>query len=407
MCGGGGGAPPPPAPSAAEVQLQLSMLDMLSQGRSELSSLRPYVLSEAGFSQAGPDPETRRGWEKQLKDTQATLAIPGIENDSQYQYLKSTESSLLGLLSQASSLEKTHERLEKEARASALQTQIDEATGKQLQLYGLQAERQERALRGELPVSEGTAQRKAQEFNILKENLARGGNPIIGDDPATAYSLTTAGGQSLEQFNKRYGLLEDAERRGEISEGQAGLLGSLGLTSGIGYQGRGELLQTGAAGLGSSSLVGGPLNMSQYYGQAQQPYQFQRSLQYEAANQAAANKAAQGAGWMQLGGQVGSAALLAAAISAREFKKDIREATPEEEDRSLKAMRSPKVYRYNYKDEPDGEPRRIGFMAGEAPKEILHDSDKRFLHIPKTMGLMTAAIRSLARKVDKLEEDAA
>ncbi len=52
----------------------------------------------------------------------------------------------------------------------------------------LSQERQEKALRGELPLTEAGQQKKADEFRTFKERMARAGNIITGDTPETAIS---------------------------------------------------------------------------------------------------------------------------------------------------------------------------------------------------------------------------
>lgn len=175
---------------------------------------------------------------------------------------------------------------------------------KQQEIIGLQQERQVRGLKGEIPVSEATSQRKSEEFRSFKEAMSRAGNPITGDTPETATSQTTAGIQSLSAFKKRWGLLEEAERRGELTAGTSALLSTLGTTAGLGQQ---KVAQFGAFPQRQAGLF-------QQYGQALQPYQFQRGLQFQATQQTALNKAQQRAGLMQaIGTAVGTAGGLAIA----------------------------------------------------------------------------------------------
>jgi hypothetical protein len=143
----------------------------------------------------------------------------------------------------------------------------EESVKKQQELAQIQLDRYERALRGDAPVSEGTRQRKADEFKLLKENAARRGINISGEDLDSATSDSTAGAALLGQFKRSYGLLEDSERRGELAGGVNSSLSLMGAAQGAGP----------AALLG----VGGGLATS--YGQAAAPYQNQRMLEYQAA----------------------------------------------------------------------------------------------------------------------------
>lgn len=84
-----------------------------------------------------------------------------------------------------------------------------------------QIERQTRALEGDLPVSEGLRQAREKEQGLLTEGLARQG----------ARPVSTAGIQSQAEFDKRFDVREDFERRAEIQTGQANIGRSLGLLS--------------------------------------------------------------------------------------------------------------------------------------------------------------------------------
>lgn len=156
----------------------------------------------------------------------------------------------------------------------------------------LSADRYEKALKGELPVSEGLIQRKAADWTLLKENAARKGIVIEGDSPGTAVSNSTSGNELVTNFNKTYGLLEDAERRGEIASGyQTGLLGGQTLnTAGTSVTAFGPMA-TGSGYATGAGLLGG----------AMQPYTAQRQLQYSADVNNAALKSQNRAGWFQLG----------------------------------------------------------------------------------------------------------
>ncbi len=144
----------------------------------------------------------------------------------------------------------------------------------------LQADRLEKALKGELPISEGTTQRKANDFNLLKESAARRGIMIEGDSPESATSNSTSGNELVGNFKRTYGLLEDSERRGEIANVSGVNLGvpSLSLASSANAYGPGAT----APGFGQAAGL---------LGQAQQPYQFNRQLQYQTNQQNAANSA--------------------------------------------------------------------------------------------------------------------
>lgn len=179
-------------------------------------------------------------------------------------------------------------------RMADYQTKADE-------LAGLETARYERALRGDLPVSEGTQQRKAQEFNLLRENLARQGSLIQGETPETAVGLSSAAAQNLGEFQRTYKLIEDAERHGELAAGGMGPTpGALSL----GYM-------TGAQNYSPASLIPGYGSLASAYGGAAQPYAAQRGLQYQSAYQNAALRNQGIGGLSSLLGYGGSAAIMA------------------------------------------------------------------------------------------------
>jgi len=95
----------------------------------------------------------------------------------------------------------------------------------------LQLERQQRALEGKLPISEGLMQQEKEEFRKFKEGQARLGNIILGDDPATATANTTTGVQALNSFNDTFKLARSAERFGELQTGQQNIGANFGLIS--------------------------------------------------------------------------------------------------------------------------------------------------------------------------------
>ena len=196
----------------------------------------------------------------------------------------------------------------------------------------LSLERERKALLGELPLSESGQQQKADEFSTFKEAMSRAGHVIEGDDPETAVATTTAGIQSLKAFNERFGLLEDAERRGELTQGAQAVLARTGVASDLGARRMAGLVQFPLAASGLSTSAAGLVqglgmrNVRPDYGAAAgqysgllQPYQFGRSLEakigmanaersFAASQQSAANKAAMWSGLMEAGGAIAGAA---------------------------------------------------------------------------------------------------
>lgn len=192
----------------------------------------------------------------------------------------------------------------------AYQKSQQDLAAQQTQIALLQGERTKRALDGTLPVSQGTVQRKANDFQMLKESMAKSGNAIIGDDPGSAYSLSSPGAQALKDFNTRYGVVEDQERQGALDTGTSSYLQAVGLSGTTGQNAvntAGQLSAPQGFAATSTSLtqpspVPNNLPLIQSYGSAMNPYlqqqQLDNSNQQFNAQTANANKA----GWLSLAG---------------------------------------------------------------------------------------------------------
>ena len=137
----------------------------------------------------------------------------------------------------------------------------------------LSQESQQQALAGELPISPALERELTLQEQQTREQLSRRLGP--------GFETTTAGQQALGAFQQRAGLLREEARRGQITSGQ-GILQSR-LSGFLGRQQQ-QFGQFQGAGAGALGLLGG-------LGQAQQPFQFQRGLQFQAAQQTAANRA--------------------------------------------------------------------------------------------------------------------
>lgn len=137
----------------------------------------------------------------------------------------------------------------------------------------LQQERVGLALRGELPVSPALEESLTQGKQQLEEELARALGPN--------FRLTTSGIQRLGEFEKRADLIREETRRGEIGAGTALELSRRGFEVG-------ERAGTGAEirGFGAQNI-----GLAGAFGEALQPGQFQQGLQFQAQQQAAANRA--------------------------------------------------------------------------------------------------------------------
>ena len=294
----------------------------------------------------------------------------------------------------------------------------------------LEAKRYNQALKGEVPLSAASQQAKLKEFQLLKESAARSGNVIEGDSPETAIGKSTSGNEALGQFKQSWGLREDAERRGDLSFGAGQSLSRTGLYSSMGGQDFGQALSarslasspvypmggapgqmslgyaTGQMGYSPVNLLPGYGSLASGYGAAQQPYANQRQLQYGGVMQGYQNASAEQAGMYNLlGTGLGTYAGLyglGKVPSSKTFKKDILEMEEGDEDESLSLVSKGKVYRWNYKGEPDGPRRHMSLMAEEAPDDV-RAPDGKHLDVGNYLGLLTSAVKSLTRKVEALE----
>ena len=185
-----------------------------------------------------------------LKSMQALLEEQQGQNREQQSIYK----SLSGLYDANGNLDM--------AKLSDLQAKTAKYQGQADEISGLQSERYLKALKGELPVSEGTLQRKEKDFQLLQESAARKGNMISGATPEGAYGNSSAAAANLGEFNRTYGLIQDAERRGELASGGMGMAPA---SMSLGYSGGANAFSPQSLAPGYASLAGG-------YGQATQPF---------------------------------------------------------------------------------------------------------------------------------------
>ena len=176
-----------------------------------------------------------------------------------------------------------------------LQAQLPQIT----ELNQLTLDRQKRALEGTLPVSEGLLNRKAEDFAHLREAAARRGIQISGDTPETATSQSSAGNELVGQFNRTYGLLTDAERRGEIT-GAPNQVYTPGPASGNTY---GQQLSFATA-PGSGGLLGAYGNLANAYGGAAAPYANAAANTYQSQLNAYMQRQSNNLGYAQIGGSL-------------------------------------------------------------------------------------------------------
>jgi len=251
-------------------------------------------------------------------------------------------------------------------------------------IAGKQMKRYEQALAGEIPLTQQMKDQKQTEFRQLAD-----ASGITGDTVENAQAEDTIGVQKLGEFQKRWGLVEEAQRYGELgTAGQAALQGS-SLTGNLATQKVGTL-----SGIGQN--YGGLANQ---FGNLLQPYQMYNQMDYQASAQNQSNQMQQQGSLLNLGGMLGAAYLM----SSRTYKKDIKAKTPKDEDKALKSIRDTKSYEYRYKNYMGfGKDKMLGAIAEESPDEVT-TPDKKAINLGNKIELVSMGLKSLARKIDKLE----
>lgn len=154
-------------------------------------------------------------------------------------------------------LQKTAAQLAKEKEFAALQDQ-------QLAITKAQADRQQKALAGEIETSPILQKQIQDEFNTFKENQARAGNVIMGDNIDNATGKGSAAIESLRAFKDNATAAKQREIQ-SIIQGETPLYyGGLGLAGNV----RTAAPNLPYGGLSSMSLSG------------MQPFQFDRQMNW-------------------------------------------------------------------------------------------------------------------------------
>jgi hypothetical protein len=257
-----------PEISAKERDLQTLRLRQLRAQEREQLALRPFQLQTLGLIEEDiKTPEIEANLAAKLQEYNEAISREDWGTASR---LGTEYEDMVARTKQV-------RRLTEEERVAGLTpSQL-----RQEEIRGLQEERQLLALKGELPLTEQFTQQKKSQFEQFKEAQARQGNIITGDTPEEAVAQSSPGIQALRQFRERFGILEEAQRRGEIQSGTANLLA---LQGGISARQQQQLQQ-------QIAFPGRRAGFLTQLGQAQQPFQFQRGLQFQAGQQTAANRA--------------------------------------------------------------------------------------------------------------------
>lgn len=320
----GGGSPSVPEPTQEERDLQRAQAEavqtqnLLLQEQLAASQAAREQLSSISAISAAEQAQIRSFQSTQLDLATESLALQRI----QIERAEALEPAQFALLTQQTEIAAS----QLELLQDAISREPTELEQKQEEIALLQAERVEKALKGELPIGPHTLQAEKDEFEKLKEQLARAGIDVQGDTLQEATSTSTAGIQALESLKKRFDAIKFAEQQGAITQGQSLLLQGAGAIAdieqrrlGTAFGNTGALVPqqqqfgmfdpvggrfqnvASASQLGFTAANQGFGSLSGNIGAALDPFQFQRQMQFQ-ANQAAG----QGGFGSFLGGIVGT-----------------------------------------------------------------------------------------------------
>ena len=292
-----------PQPSEEERALQAKQLELIEQEEADTAALRPFLLQSLGLIE---DPALTA---EEQTEFDALTAKRDAQGEIQKQKKQEGATAFISFFG-AKDKEDVSEEVTviagedftdaDAARLAELQAKQDEGVVlremteeeidsgltpselRQKEIQTLTEERQILALKGELPISEAFKQQKQNEWEKFKEANAQKGIVIEGDTPEEGVSTSSPGIQAIRQFNERFDIVEDAQRRGEISQGTANLASITGTISGTKQQEFNNFI----------GFPGRTAGTSQRVGAAFQPFQFNSQMQFDANQANAANSAA-------------------------------------------------------------------------------------------------------------------
>lgn len=367
-----GGSAAVPAPSPEETALRRKELENIVKQEQWLDMFEPMVLDAMGYRKSTTEnpeyqaqlqewanrwsdrPNDLKWTEEQIAKNPAYYATLGAPSRTISSVQKLTEEERLAGMGEM-------ERADYEIQRKIQQRELD-------------------ALEGKLPISPALEATLGREQAGLEEELSQKLGPN--------WRLSTPATTKLGEFKKRAELVREEARRGMLDTTSA-------LNLAQGNKIAGNTAQTVGYANQFPNRWGGLL---QGYNTAMQPYMQDRAYQISASMQNQANSAAQMGGFANLLGQLGGSAMMAYALSSPKFKKNIKKA---DDDEALDMVKDANTYEYNYKGEAKGTPKQVGYMADEAPGD---SGDGVVLDLGKVTGLHAAAIKAMAKKIDKLEK---
>lgn len=271
--------------STDENLLNQINIDSIRQYSQFIEQLRPIMLQESGFTEVTTD-RTRDEALGLLRESdpagRGAALMDHIDRLRQIQSgqikdrnyrnmdqvgadLQASERELERYLQpfmKQKKLEKTPERLALEERYKALE-------GDLMTLSQAQLERQNKALRGEIPNTQTLLKTIGKEFNSFKEAEARRGNIIMGDDPFSAVAKGTAAQEALRAFQENATVAKEREIQSIVAETP--------------FAYGGFELAAGSSGPRAYSMPGSP-NYAGLQGMSlsgSQPFQFNRQMEMQ------------------------------------------------------------------------------------------------------------------------------
>jgi len=258
----------------------------------------------------------------------------------------------------------------------------------------LLAEREKMALEGKLPISPAMEENLAEQRSQLENTLSQ----RLGSD----WQTTTAGIQAMGEFDRNAELMREEARRGMISEGVGLNLAQSGFLSGLTGQKQGQYGNY-------LSGAGGIFNMAGATASGVNSFR-QTGLGYLSQDKDSGGGTDWTSGLLGIGGQmagtVGGAMAAAKLLpllgmaSSRTFKKDINKLSEDKESEALDIIKGTDTYSFKYKG---SEVPMVGMIAEEVDDLLTAGFNHKAINIGNHMGLMTAAMKALSRKLERLE----
>lgn len=238
--------------------------------------------------------------ERELQKKQAEML------DLQRQILEDQQQQQKVLLPFLAEQEGFDVELDENGNIKSISKRPDEIDDMRKSLEKQYLEREQAALRGELPVSPGLERELASQEQTLRDKL----RAQLG----TGYETSSAGIEALQKQNESAEVLREGARTGQLTLAQQLGLAQSGQTDYTRRSAQDYLSQI-SQGI-PMSFAGAAGQVAQGYQSAQAPYFAQRQLQYQAS---AANSASQ---WGFAGAVVGAAGKAAAAYFSDDRLKE-------------------------------------------------------------------------------------